>query len=190
MNRRFLVFALALAPAWAQFPRASTGAPPPATNAAAKVPAAVKAPLPGAGLDVLEKDFDDNLVVTGLPDRVMVRGFTRGLRLDDYGAVFTAEVDLVATPTVNMFSHTISPDQAREVHRRKLGNLPALRKAMREMMVTSANALTALAPEGHIVVAVRLLYQPWEDRAGLPSEILMKASRQSAQAGDIQTDER
>ena len=110
----------------------------------------------------------------------MVRGFTRGLRLDDYGAVFTTEVDLVATPTVNMFQHSITPEQATDVHRRKLGNLPALRKAIREMVLASAGALTTLAPEGHIVVAVRLLYQPWEDRTGLPSEILMKASRQSA----------
>jgi hypothetical protein len=186
VNRRFLVFALALAPAWAQFPHAVPGGPAAST---AKVPP-VRGAATGSGLDALERDFDDKLAVTGLTDRIMVRGYTRGLRLDDYGAVFTAEVDLVATPTINMFQRVIKPEQVAEVHRRKLDNLAVLRKAMREMMTDSAGALTSLAPEGHIVVAVRLLYQSWEDHTGLPSEILMKASRQSAQAGDIQTDER
>jgi len=184
MNRRFLVVALALAPAWAQIRPVASAAPAPAA-----APGSLKTLPPGSGLGALEKDFDDNLQATGLPDHVILRGFTRGLRIDDYGAVFTAEVDLVVTPTLNMFQHTISADQAREVHRRKLGNLPELRKTMRNMMTTSASTLTALAPEGHIVVAVRLEYQSWEDRTGLPSQIVMKASRQSALAGDIQTQE-
>ena len=40
-----------------------------------------------------------------------------------------------------------------------------------------------------MVVAVRLLYQPWEDTPGLPGQIVMKGDRQSALAGDIQTEE-
>jgi len=179
MKRGSWILWLALVPAFAQIRMAAT----------APVVPAIKAPPPGSSLSALEKNFDDNLQITGVPDRLQSRGFTRALRIDDYGAVFTAEVDLVAAPTLNPFQMSISPQQASEVHQRKLTNLVLLRKTMREMMTTSANALTALAPEGHIVVAVRLAYQSWEQREGLPAQIVMKASRQDAQAGQIQTTE-
>jgi hypothetical protein len=179
MKRGWLVLWLALAPAFGQMKMAAN----------APVIPVIKAPPPGSGLGALEKNFDDNLQITGMPDRVQLRGFTRGLRLDDYGAIFTAEVDLVAAPTLNPFQTSIAPQQVGEVHRRKLVNLPLLRKTMRDMMMVSANTLTGLAPEGHIVVAVRLAYQSWEQREGLPAQIVMRATRQDALAGQIQTTE-
>jgi hypothetical protein len=180
MTRSFSLAALALAltltPAWCQLRPIRPMAP-------------AAAPAPGAGLDALEKTFDDVLQTTGIPDPIQLRGFTRGLQLSGYGTVFTAEVDLVATPTINIFQRTISPQQASAAHQRKLTNLPLLRKAMREMILNSANALTALAPEDRIVVAVRLLYQSWEDRTGLPGLILMKGQRSAIQAGNIEVEE-
>ena len=56
-------------------------------------------------------------------------------------------------------------------------------------MKTAAMALIQV-PEGQqFVLAVRLDYLPWEDTTGLPGQIVMKADRKSALAGDVQTEE-
>lgn len=191
MIRIFPALALALAPVWGQV----RPMPVPTTTAASVVkPPAAKTLPAGAGLEVLEKNFDDRLEATGaqLPtgarDAVQLRGFTRALKLTDYGAVFTAEVDLVASPTpFNMFQRSISPEVAKQVHERKLVNLPILQKTMREMIADSAKSLEpAMMPDARIVLAVRLLYQSWEDRTGLPGTILLKGKLSDILAGRIE----
>jgi hypothetical protein len=171
-----MLLAAALAPAWGQVKPMT---PPPAPAAAA----------PAANLRNIEKNFDLALQTAGVAGPIQLRGFTRGLQLSDYGAVFTAEVDLVATPTINIFQSSISPEQAQDVHQRKLTNLTALRKSMRETIGNTATALTSLLPEGRIVVAVRLLYQSWENRAGLPACIVMKGTRGAILAGNVEVED-
>jgi hypothetical protein len=46
-----------------------------------------------------------------------------------------------------------------------------------------------LPPNEKVVVAVRLFYMDWEDKNGLPNQIVMTADRASAVAGKIETDE-
>jgi hypothetical protein len=48
---------------------------------------------------------------------------------------------------------------------------------MREMLVSAAAALEALPAGEQIAVGVTLLYYSWEDRSGLPSQILMQAPK-------------
>ena len=50
---------------------------------------------------------------------------------------------------------------------------------MREMLAASAASLTALPADNQVAVAVTLFYFSWEDRTGLPSQILMQASKKS-----------
>jgi hypothetical protein len=59
-----------------------------------------------------------------------------------------------------------------------------LKKAMREMLVTSAAALDTLPPSSQVVLAVTLFYYSWEQRAGLPSQIVMRAPRSALLRGD------
>ena len=66
------------------------------------------------------------------------------------------------------------------IHQRKAAKLPLLKQAMREMLAASAASLTALPADDQIVVAVTLFYFSWEDRTGLPSQILMQASKKSS----------
>ena len=189
MTRYSVVLALALSPAWAQLPvPAGTTAAAATLNRIAPQQRADGATI-NSGLEKLERFCDERLESTGAPDAIQLRGFTRGLRLSDYGAVFTSEVDLVATPTINPFStqRTMTPVQVKDVHQRKLKNLPLLQQAMRDIIMNSAKALEPeLAAEGRIVVAVRLLYQSWEDRSGLPSTIVMKGQRGALQTGKIE----
>jgi hypothetical protein len=60
---------------------------------------------------------------------------------------------------------------------------------MQGMWKDAALALTSIPDSEQVVVAVRVLYQPWEDTGGLPGQIVMKGSRKAALSGDIQTEE-
>jgi hypothetical protein len=144
----------------------------------------------------IEKQFDARLSSTGGAHPVDILGLTRGLYLEDYGVVFTAEVSLVQTPAPNPFRKEITAEQKAEIHRLKVENLPLLRKTMREMVKTTAASMNAvgirmgiLRPNSQVVLAVRLLYLPYENTAGLPGLIVMKADLRGALTDDIKMEE-
>lgn len=134
----------------------------------------------------LERRFDGALGNLGATnDPIDMLGSTRGVYLDGYGVVFTTELSLVISPTLNPFRQTITKEVAAQVHQRKIDRLPALRKAMREMVRAAATTLIQIPDNQLVVVAVRLAYLNWEDTSGLPGQILMRADRRSALGGDI-----
>jgi hypothetical protein len=191
MKTRSILLLLALTPASGQPPRA----------AAITTPVAV-APTQRPGISrqtftEMEKSFDSQLAATGGAHPIYILGLTRGLYLDDYGVVFTAEVSLIATPGVNPFRKDgFSPELIAEVRRQKLENLPLLRKAMREMVKTTALTfgsaglkMNILKPNSQVVLAVRLSYLPYENTIGLPGQIIMKADLKGALADDIKVEE-
>lgn len=126
-----------------------------------------------------EKHLDTKLSQVGGKDKVYILGLARGLYLAGYGTVFTQEIDLIESPHANPFHQQITPQEAAAVHQRKLENLAALRKALRDLWTDAAAALSPMPDNEQVVVAVRLLYQPWEDRSSLPSQIVLKGSRKA-----------
>lgn len=106
-------------------------------------------------------------------------GMTRGVYLENLGAVFTAEVALIAAPTITPFRPEISQEVKVEVHKKKIGRLPMLRQTMREMLVASAASLNAVPPQEKMVLGITLFNHSWEDKTDLPNQILMQASRQT-----------
>lgn len=177
-----------LAPAFAQIQKV---APP----AAPTVGTQVETPRVARGtITGLEKLFDSQLArVGGANDPVDMLGLTRGLYLDGYGAVFTAEVSLIVTPAASPFRPVITDKVKEEVHQRKLDHLKLLEAAMRDMVRSTAMTFNSagekigvLTPGTQIVLAVRLLYLPWENTIGLPGQIVMKADLKSALEGKVQ----
>ena len=178
-----LVFLLAL-PAWGQIAIKPAAASAPAERVG--VSAGKIAP---AAFFTLERLLDTVLAsVGGIDHPVDLLGDTRGVYLEDYGVVFSAELSLIKTPGISPFHQTISEQERKAVHERKLEQLPALEKAMGEMMRTSAKSLTPVPENQRIVLVVRLLYMHWEDTSGLPAQIMLKADRTSAMAGRFQTE--
>jgi len=118
-----------------------------ATAAFAQAPLKVAAVNPGApapapgsprqAIADVEKRLDSKLDQVGGKDRVYMLGLTRGLYLQGYGAVFTAELDLIESPRPNPFRQQIGPQEAASVRQRKLQNLAALRKALRDLGTSS-----------------------------------------------------
>jgi hypothetical protein len=138
----------------------------------------------------IERDFDGKLEKIGDANTpIDLLGATRGVYLDGYGAVFTAEMSLLRAPSVNPFHQTISKEEMTQVHDKKLARLPALRESVKEMVKAAARSLFLVPENQQIVVAVRLDYLQWENTSGLPGLILMRADRKSALAGDIHHEE-
>ena len=155
----------------------------------AQAPLKVAAVNPGAAVAAsnsprqaiadVEKRLDSKLDQVGGKDRVYILGLTRGLYLAGYGDVFTSELDLIESPRPNPFRQQIGPQEAAAVRQRKMQNLALLRKSLRDLWADAASLLGSLPDSDQVVVAVRLLYQPWEDASGMPTEIVVKGPRKS-----------
>jgi hypothetical protein len=137
----------------------------------------------------IESLFEQRLKDLDATDPFDRLGACSGVYLSGYGLVFTIPLSLVAYPTFGPFTGGFTPQKAEAIHKRKLAHLPALRKAMREMLIEGARAFPALPPNEKIVVAARLFYLEYEDKTGLPNQMVIAADRASALAGNIQPPE-
>ena len=190
---RYAALLLLGVPAFAQIgthptPAAASMAPKGEARAIPGAPKSQRIPL--ATFVTLERAFDAKLAA--MADRngpVDLLGATRGVYLDGYGVVFTTEMGLVVTPTVNPFNSTISETQKNQVHSAKVTRMPLLKKAITDMMRNVATSLTQVGDTQQVVVAVRLDYLNWENTTGLPGLVIAKADRRSAMAGTIQIEE-
>ena len=128
MKSAAVLFALSLAPAWAaQLPR-----PPAAASAAARAAAPVAAPpatvtptekprLPRQTLSDVESRLDTKLAsVGGANDPIDLLGAARGIYLDGYGVVLTAEASLIITPGLNPFRPAMTEPEKEKIRQRKL----------------------------------------------------------------------
>jgi len=183
------LFVLAASPLCAQLPQPVRAVSTAAVNPTLPNPAKAMKIAPQTFKE-LERHFDTQLASIGGPnDPIDILGTTRGLYLDGYGAVFTSEMSLIITPRINPFHQQMTKEEVAAVHRRKSARLPLLKQAMADMMKNSAVTLIQIPDSQQIVVAVRLLYLPYEDTTGLPGQVLMSASRREILNGQIKTED-
>ena len=145
---------------------------------AAAAPQAVHAPVKRAALIPMERNFDAVVERLKVDDPYVLLGNTRGVYLGGFGAVFTAEVNLVNSPVISPFRQTISKEDVARVRVKKLQRLPLLKQAMQRMMKTMADGLGNMPDNEQVVLGVSLFYYSWEDTAGLPGQVVMRATRQ------------
>jgi len=144
------------------------------------------APLPAqraqpsrAEISAMERSFDSRLQRFSLDMPIDVLGLTRGLYLEGYGAVFTAEANLVQTPGISPFRPTLSKEDVARARAAKLKRIPELKLLMREAMLSSAGSLDRLPADERLVFGVALFYHSWEDASGMPHQITMLAQRKA-----------
>jgi len=185
---------LAGLPAFAQIKTSQPAARTPET--VAKAPAASSVvtssgtPRPARMLlRGIERQFDDKIAGADVNDRIDLLGQTRSIYLDGYGAVFTTELSLIETPGTSSFRPAFSDAEKTAIHDRKMKHLDLLKTLMKDMVTTTAGALTSVSFNDRIVLQVRLLYLPWENVTGLPAQITMQGDRKGILAGLIQTTE-
>ncbi len=130
-----------------------------------------------AMLAPVEKKIDQRLE-TLFDEPFLLLGMTRGLYLDKFGVVFSAELQLVTTPGVGTFGFTApTKEMLAATRKKKLERLPQLKDAMRAQLVSAAMTLEKLPAEEKVVLGVSVFRRSWEDGTGLPAQIVMQGTR-------------
>jgi hypothetical protein len=124
----------------------------------------------------LETMFDDPYLVLGL---------SRGVYLENYGVVLTAEMTLMNSAPISPFRPQVSDAEKATLRKKKLERLPVLRQAMKEMLVSTAKSLEKLPVNEQVVLAITLLNRGFEDTAGLPAQIVMQGERRALLSGQL-----
>ncbi len=159
--------------------------------AAAAASGPAKPRVTRASLAAMETSFDQRIARLNVADPMEVLGSTRRVYLEGYGVVFTTEVNLVVTPPITPFRMKITKEEVARVHQRKVERLPMLKRAMLEMLVGSGASLDDVPANEQVVVGVTLFFLNWEDRTGVPGQMVMQAQRQALldyKAGRIKDD--
>jgi hypothetical protein len=139
---------------------------------------AANAPRVGrATLLSVEKSLDERFRGLWDDNPYLLLGTTRGVYLENYGAVFTMEVDLVVNPTSLMHAN-VNKDEVVKFHQKKLARIPILKKALVDALVATAGSLDSVPPEEQITIVAFLSNHPsWEDMNGIPTQITVQAPR-------------
>jgi hypothetical protein len=130
-------------------------------------------------LAFLERVFDSRIASYNPNDPFHLLGNTRGFYLEDYGVLFSSELNLVAAAVVTPFRPRYTPEQLEELRNKKITRLAELKNMMQTQMVDSALRLKSVPPEQRVAVGVSIFRFGWEDSRGIPSQVLMEARRQA-----------
>lgn len=174
---KLLLVSLALA-ALAGAQTAPSPAPVKRAALATSTPAAeAKGRINRAAIATLEKGFDMTIRSARVNDPIGILGNTRGIYLDGYGMVFTAEVNLVANAVISPFKPGFTPQELVALREKKLDRVNVLKQSMRDMLMAAAKDLDSLPVNETVTVVISMTYFSWENSAGLPVQIMMQAPR-------------
>lgn len=124
----------------------------------------------------VEESIDRELKAMYPQEPMLLIGNTRGVYLEGYGVVFSAEVVLLPGPTPSPFNPTIGKDVIARHHQTKLARIPTLKTTMFKILGNMADTLTIPESE-QVVLAITLDRYSWEEKAGIPAQIVMQAPR-------------
>jgi len=141
-----------------------------------------------ATIDAMEKSLDRKLSGVWPNDPAEVLGLTQGAYITGYGAVFMSEVNLAVTTGVSPFHPSATADDVKRTHEKKLARLIEMRAAMQDMLLGTAKSLDTVPADEQIVMGISLFYWNWEDRTGLPAQIVMHAPRRALLQGKAALD--
>jgi hypothetical protein len=124
-------------------------------------------------LNPLEKGFAQSLTAS----QMRILGYPSAINIDGFGVVYTAEVNLSYSPIADPFQQTFSPQVKARTQNTEQLQLPILRNEMRQLLLRTSEALDALPMNEQIVVGVKISQQAWQDRGGVPQEIVMQGQK-------------
>jgi hypothetical protein len=112
-------------------------------------------------------------------EQFVLLGHTHGVYLEGFGCVFTTRVNLAEGPQPSPFMPQLPAAAKTALNKKKVERLPALRSAMREMLVSAAIVMDPVPATERMVLSVSLLNMPSENVTGLPAQIVMQADRRT-----------
>jgi hypothetical protein len=144
-------------------------------------------------IEAMERSLDNKITALWPQDPAEVLGVSQGAYIQGYGAIFLTEVNLAPAAGISPFHPTVSADEIRRTHEKKVQRMGAIRNAIRAMLVDSARSLDSVPPDEQVAVGLTLFYWKWENHDGLPAQIVMHAPRkallQSADQAPIASEE-
>jgi hypothetical protein len=144
--------------------------------AAAFAAAGDKPRVSRVSLVAMEKSLDDRVTRLWNDNPFVLLGPTRGVYLEGYGAVFTAEVNMVAQPT-SLMNPIVTKKDVIQHHQKKLERMPQLKSMLREALASTAASLDTVPAEEQITIIAFLTRYPWEDMTGLPVQVVVQAPK-------------
>jgi hypothetical protein len=144
--------------------------------------------VPRNTLAATERKLDNSFTKLWSDNPFVVLGPTRGVYLEGYGAVFTAEVNLVAGPTLGIMTPPMTKQDIAMHKQKKIARIPELKKALAKALADTALSadMAAVPPDEQIVLVAFLSHFPWEDLDGLPVQIMMQGSKRQLIEGQRQ----
>jgi len=125
----------------------------------------------------MEESFDNRLQRLWPDDPLQVVGLTQGVYISSFGAVFMSEVNLAQGPGISPFHPTVTPEEVKRIHDKKLARVKKLKETMEAMLMDSAGSLDSVPADEQIALGISLFYWNWENREGLPQQIVMHAAK-------------
>jgi len=118
--------------------------------------------------DKIRKLWDDNPYV--LP------GETRGVYLDGFGVVFTADV-LTLVRNQPLMGGPPNADEKVQYRLKKQQRIVQLKNLLKTALVDAASQLEPLPVEEQVANGVSIYKYPWEDSAGMPSHVMVRGQK-------------
>ncbi len=138
---------------------------------------AALAALSRSSLEAAERGLNREISALWPQDPFLLLGTARGVYLAGYGAVFTAEVDLAPAPGISPFHQSMTAQDVASHKKTLLERLPKLKKEMARMLVGVASSLDTVPATENVVLGITLTPHAWENRDGIPSQIVMSGER-------------
>jgi hypothetical protein len=148
--------------------------------------------VPRTTLAAAEKSLDNRFAGLWNDNPFIMLGPTRGVYLEGYGAVFTAEINLVAGVPIGVMMPPPDNQEKARHKQLKIARISELKAALEKFLAETAASpgMAAVPPDEQIVLVAFLSHFPWEDISGLPVQImvqgpkkkLMEAQRQGGAA--------
>ncbi|HLH38229.1 MAG TPA: hypothetical protein VKX39_03700 [Bryobacteraceae bacterium] len=129
-----------------------------------------------ASLRAMESSLDERISRLWNDVPYLLIGPTRGVYLEGYGAVFTAEVHLVSDRR-SLMAAAVSKADVAQAHQTSLERIPVLKKALREALVSTAASLDTVPGQEQIAIVAFLDHYPWEDVSGMPASVMVTAPK-------------
>jgi hypothetical protein len=132
-----------------------------------------------SNLKNVSRTIDDRVQQMTARAPFVLLGQTRGAYLPGYGAIFTLEVNLVPVAGVSPFRPAYTPQEIQNLNRQKREKIGTLRAGLRPLLAEQAAGLAQIPPGEKVALIVTLFNFHWEDPTGLPSQIVLQATRQT-----------
>jgi hypothetical protein len=106
-------------------------------------------------------------------------GVTQLIYIRGYGAVLSGKLNLAPGLGVTPFHPEITKDDKARTRNEKVKRMPKLRAAMQDLLLKSAAQLRDVPDNEEVALGVSLFYWHWEDRAGLPDQVVMHGTKKA-----------